>query len=78
MSAAWHDRRDTAIYSVYLSLVYLLAMPGGWFGDRVWGPARRSPSPAVVIMLGHLTLALPVVRHRSSRASAWSRSARVC
>lgn len=36
----------TAIYSVYLSLVYLLAMPGGWFGDRVWGPARPSPSRA--------------------------------
>ncbi|MCF2434485.1 hypothetical protein LV779_05190 [Streptomyces thinghirensis] len=38
----------TAIYSVYLSLVYLLTMPGGWFGDRVLGsPARPSPSPAV-------------------------------
>ncbi len=24
-----------AIYSVYLAMVYLLAMPGGWFGDRV-------------------------------------------
>ncbi|CAO0835443.1 MFS transporter OS=Streptomyces microflavus OX=1919 GN=Smic_29760 PE=3 SV=1 [Streptomyces microflavus] len=36
----------TAIYSVYLSLVYLLAMPGGWFGDRVWARARPSPSPA--------------------------------
>src|SRR5919202_1573529 len=26
----------TAIYAVYVSLVYLLTMPGGWFGDRVW------------------------------------------
>src|SRR3954471_23638804 len=30
----------TAIYSVYLAMVYLLAMPGGWIGDRVWGPRR--------------------------------------
>ncbi|MEU0115411.1 oligopeptide:H+ symporter [Streptomyces bobili] len=49
----------TAIYSVYVSLVYLLAMPGGWFGDRVWGPRRTVAVAGVVIMLGHLTLALP-------------------
>ncbi|MBC9729402.1 oligopeptide:H+ symporter [Streptomyces sp. TRM68367] len=49
----------TAIYSVYLSLVYLLTMPGGWFGDRLWGPRRTVAVAATVIMLGHLTLALP-------------------
>ncbi|CAL9459373.1 MFS transporter [Streptomyces sp. DH-12] len=49
----------TAIYSVYLSLVYLLAMPGGWFGDRVWGPRRTVAVAGGIIMLGHLTLALP-------------------
>ncbi|WP_200263364.1 oligopeptide:H+ symporter [Streptomyces sp. HSG2] len=49
----------TAVYSVYLSLVYLLTMPGGWFGDRVWGPRKTVAIAAAVIMLGHLTLALP-------------------
>ncbi|GAB3176236.1 oligopeptide:H+ symporter [Streptomyces incanus] len=49
----------TAIYSVYLSLVYLLTMPGGWFADRVLGPRKTVTVAAVVIMLGHLTLALP-------------------
>ncbi|GAA3497365.1 oligopeptide:H+ symporter [Streptomyces albogriseolus] len=49
----------TAIYSVYLSLVYLLAMPGGWFGDRVWGPRKTVAVAGGIIMLGHLTLALP-------------------
>ncbi|WEH41508.1 oligopeptide:H+ symporter [Streptomyces sp. NBC_01218] len=49
----------TAIYSVYLSLVYLLAMPGGWFGDRIWGPRKTVAVAGAVIMVGHLVLALP-------------------
>ncbi|MBL3669630.1 MFS transporter [Streptomyces sp. M2CJ-2] len=49
----------TAIYSVYVSLVYLLTMPGGWFGDRVLGPRKTVAVAGAVIMLGHLTLALP-------------------
>jgi POT family proton-dependent oligopeptide transporter len=49
----------TAVYSLYMAMVYLLAMPGGWFGDRVWGPRRTVTVAAVVIMTGHLTLALP-------------------
>ncbi|MEE1738889.1 oligopeptide:H+ symporter [Streptomyces sp. BE147] len=49
----------TAIYSIYMAMVYLLAMPGGWFGDRVWGPRKTVTISASVIMLGHLTLALP-------------------
>ncbi|WP_406450849.1 oligopeptide:H+ symporter [Streptomyces sp. NBC_00876] len=49
----------TAIYSIYMAMVYLLAMPGGWFGDRVWGPRKTVTVSAVIIMAGHLTLALP-------------------
>ncbi|PWI06168.1 MFS transporter [Streptomyces sp. NWU339] len=49
----------TAIYSVYLSLVYLLTMPGGWFGDRVLGPRKTVAVAGAIVMLGHLTLALP-------------------
>ncbi|MEE1799164.1 MULTISPECIES: oligopeptide:H+ symporter [unclassified Streptomyces] len=49
----------TAIYSIYLSMVYLLALPGGWLGDRVWGPRKTVTIAACTIMVGHLTLALP-------------------
>ncbi|MFD6419899.1 peptide MFS transporter [Streptomyces sp. NPDC060194] len=49
----------TAIYSVYNALVYLLALPGGWLGDRVWGPRKTTAVGAAVIMAGHFTLALP-------------------
>ncbi|MFF5391063.1 peptide MFS transporter [Streptomyces sp. NPDC013012] len=49
----------TAIYSVYVSMVYLMAMPGGWFGDRVWGARKTVAIAASVIMLGHVALAVP-------------------
>ncbi|MEV0034846.1 oligopeptide:H+ symporter [Streptomyces sp. NPDC050804] len=49
----------TAVYSIYLSMVYLLALPGGWLGDRVWGPRRTVTIAACTIMTGHLVLALP-------------------
>ena len=49
----------TAIYSVYVALVYLMAMPGGWFGDRVWGARKTVTVAGFVIMSGHIALALP-------------------
>ncbi|GHD34052.1 peptide MFS transporter [Streptomyces galbus] len=49
----------TAIYSVYVSLVYLLALPGGWVADRFLGPRRTVAVAGLIIMLGHLALALP-------------------
>ncbi|MGW7364830.1 peptide MFS transporter [Streptomyces sp. NPDC054841] len=49
----------TAIYSVYVSMVYLMAMPGGWFGDRVWGARKTVTIAGFVIMAGHLSLAVP-------------------
>ncbi|MEV6950758.1 oligopeptide:H+ symporter [Streptomyces sp. NPDC051183] len=49
----------TAIYSVYVAMVYLMAMPGGWFGDRVWGARKTVAIASFIIMAGHLALALP-------------------
>ncbi|MEU8761913.1 oligopeptide:H+ symporter [Streptomyces sp. NPDC048659] len=49
----------TAIYSVYVSMVYLMAMPGGWFGDRVWGARKTVAIAGFVIMAGHASLAVP-------------------
>ncbi|MFD7453238.1 peptide MFS transporter [Kitasatospora sp. NPDC059827] len=49
----------TAIYSVYVSMVYLMAYPGGWFGDRVWGARKTVTVAGFVIMAGHLALAVP-------------------
>ncbi|MFD6973025.1 peptide MFS transporter [Streptomyces sp. NPDC059979] len=49
----------TAIYSVYVAMVYLMAMPGGWFGDRVWGARKTVAVASFIIMAGHVALALP-------------------
>ncbi|MFJ3232566.1 peptide MFS transporter [Streptomyces sp. NPDC086787] len=49
----------TVIVSIYSAMVYLLAMPGGWLGDRVWGPRKTVTVAAVTIMAGHVALALP-------------------
>jgi POT family proton-dependent oligopeptide transporter len=49
----------TAIYSVYNAMVYLLAMPGGWFGDRLWGPRKTVAVAGFIIIAGHLSLAVP-------------------
>ncbi|MET7288513.1 oligopeptide:H+ symporter [Streptomyces sp. NPDC005573] len=49
----------TAIYSVYVSLVYLLAMPGGWIADRFLGPRKTVAVAGAIIMIGHLCLAVP-------------------
>ncbi|MEU2789269.1 oligopeptide:H+ symporter [Streptomyces sp. NPDC007100] len=49
----------SAIYAVYMALVYLLAMPGGWFGDRVWGPRKTVIVGASVVIAGHVVLAIP-------------------
>ncbi|MFR9676645.1 peptide MFS transporter [Streptomyces sp. TR06-5] len=49
----------TALYAVYNATVYLLAVPGGWFGDRVWGPRRTTAVAGCIIMTGHFLLAVP-------------------
>jgi proton-dependent oligopeptide transporter, POT family len=49
-----------ALYSVYNATVYLMAMPGGWLGDRVWGPRKTVAISAFVIMIGHALLAVGV------------------
>jgi len=56
---------DTAkagpIYALYVSSVYLLSVPGGWFADRVLGLRRTVFVGGVIIMAGHICLALPSI-----------------
>ncbi|HEX2251310.1 MAG TPA: peptide MFS transporter, partial [Gemmatimonadales bacterium] len=56
---------DTAtagpIYALYVSSVYLLSVPGGWIADRVLGLRKAVFIGGVIIMLGHICLAVPSI-----------------
>jgi POT family proton-dependent oligopeptide transporter len=44
---------------IYNSLVYLMAVPGGWIADRIWGARRSVLWGGVVIAAGHYVMAVP-------------------
>jgi len=48
-----------AIYGLYTSLVYILALPGGWVADNLWGQRKAIWVGGWIIALGHFTLAVP-------------------
>jgi len=52
---------STAIYGLYTSMVYLLALPGGWVADKLWGQQRAVFVGGCIIALGHFTLAAPLI-----------------
>ncbi len=46
------------IYAMYTSLVYLMAIPGGWLADSILGQRRTVLIGGIVIMTGHICLAM--------------------
>jgi POT family proton-dependent oligopeptide transporter len=56
------DKTATAIYGLYTAGVYLMALPGGWLADRLWGAQRAVWIGGIIIALGHFTLALPMTQ----------------
>ncbi|MFN3426827.1 MAG: peptide MFS transporter [Candidatus Thermochlorobacter sp.] len=54
------EARDAGvIYATYTAFVYLLSLPGGWIADKFLGLRRSVFIGGVIIMLGHISLALP-------------------
>jgi POT family proton-dependent oligopeptide transporter len=51
--------RAGAIYSTYTALDYLTALPGGWLADRFLGLRHAVLVGGVLILLGHVCLAIP-------------------
>ena len=49
----------TAIYGLYTFFVYVLSLPGGWVADNIWGQKKAVFVGGVIIMLGHISLAVP-------------------
>lgn len=48
-----------AIYGLYTASVYFMGMPGGWIADRLIGSQKSIWYGGIVIMCGHIVLAIP-------------------
>ena len=55
------DGKATAIYGLYTAMVYLLALPGGWVADNLWGQRRAVFVGGCIIAAGHFAMAVPTV-----------------
>jgi POT family proton-dependent oligopeptide transporter len=53
--------QSTAIYGLYTSLVYLVALPGGWIADKLWGQRKAVFVGGCIIAMGHFSLAVPTL-----------------
>ncbi|VUD66651.1 Di-/tripeptide transporter [Thalassocella blandensis] len=49
----------TAIYGLYTGAVYFMGLPGGWMADRLLGGQRAVWYGGIIIMCGHIVLAIP-------------------
>src|SRR5699024_2806953 len=54
----YSEQIATSIVGAYGGLVYASAILGGWISDRLFGAERTLFGSAVLIMLGHMSLAL--------------------
>ena len=48
-----------AIYGLYTGFVYFMGLPGGWIADRLIGSQKAIWYGAILIMIGHIILAIP-------------------
>ena len=64
-----------AIYGLYTSLVYILALPGGWVADNLWGQQKAIWVGGWIIALGHFTMAIPTTDNGSPLTGSHSRYA---
>ena len=53
------DQTSGAIYGLYVMGVYILALPGGWLADRLFGLKKSVWYGGIIITLGHFTMAVP-------------------
>ncbi|UQZ34119.1 MFS transporter [Paenibacillus sp. PK3_47] len=53
------ERIALSIMSIYGSLVYMSGIIGGWLADRIFGASKAVFYGGILIMLGHITLAIP-------------------
>src|ERR1043165_8000628 len=47
------------VYGIFLAMVYLLSLPGGWIADNILGQQRSVLYGGIVIAIGWFIMALP-------------------
>ena len=50
-----------AVYGFYTAMVYLLALPGGWVADRIFGQRRAVLYGGILIVAGEFALMSPAI-----------------
>ncbi|HUF89932.1 MAG TPA: peptide MFS transporter [Gemmatimonadota bacterium] len=55
------DSQAGAIYGLYTAMVYLLALPGGWIADKLWGQRKAVFVGGCIIAAGHFSMAIPML-----------------
>ena len=58
----WSQVEAQAIYGIYVGLVYFMVVPGGWLADNILGHQKAVLIGAIIIALGHYTLAIPITQ----------------
>ncbi|MDC0485342.1 peptide MFS transporter [Gammaproteobacteria bacterium] len=56
----WSQVDAQAIYGIYVGMVYFMVVPGGWIADNILGHQKAVLYGALIIALGHFTLAMPI------------------
>tara|TARA_B110000014_G_C20119274_1_gene592346 strand:- start:1105 stop:2589 length:1485 start_codon:yes stop_codon:yes gene_type:complete len=56
----WSQIDSQAIYGIYVGMVYFMVVPGGWIADNILGHQKAVLIGAIIIALGHFTLAIPL------------------
>ena len=56
----WTQMESQAIYGIYVGMVYFMVVPGGWIADNILGHQKAVLYGAMIIALGHFTLAIPI------------------
>ncbi len=53
------DSQAGAMYGLYTAMVYVLALPGGWIADKLWGQRKAVFVGGCIIAAGHFSMAVP-------------------
>jgi POT family proton-dependent oligopeptide transporter len=56
----YSDSQGGLVYGLYVGIVYLLSLPGGWIADRFLGQRKAVFYGGIGIMFGHICLAIPL------------------